>query len=285
MLQKAEQTERAPPLNNAEVRTRYWDERYKVGDGRLWGDGPSYAVTLLRQALSNLNLGAYDVQKILTVGAGYFRDEVHLAANGAEVTGYEVSPKAISLGEKFAKLNKVFDRITFKKEDFTKSNSKKKFIAFFSNRTLHLLDNQEVKRFVTRATRMLQDGGVAVISARNFGDFDPDDMRWVDESEGIAEYIDPKRGDHILHFWDDKKFRKYFGGHFDRITCVSTEESESKYNNKKTYITTMVAYKRAATQTVANNNINPSVIEKGVNMAASVMSVLLPYPDPPFMPA
>lgn len=264
-------------LDNAEVQADYWDDRYAVGDGHLWGEGPSYAVTLLKQALDGLNLGVYDVREILTVGAGYFRDEVHLAAQGARVTGYEVSPKGISLGKQFAKLKKVFNRINFKSEDFTKSTSTKKFIAFFSNRTLHLLDNQEVKRFVTRVTRNLEEGGAAVISARNFNDFDPDDMHWINESEGIAQYNDPDRKEQILHFWDDAKFRKHFSEDFDNIVCISTDELESKGSDKKTYITTMVAYKKAFDQVAANDEYdNHSVIKSGINAVTSTVARIVP---------
>lgn len=234
--------------DTAKVQAELWNMRYN-DDGILWGQNPSETVVLLKEALASLSDGVYRARDIITVGAGYGRDEIFLAASGANITAFEVASNGVKLGKKLAKKNNVANRINWKEEDFSKTRSRKVHDALLSHRTLHLLDDEQVDGFVKKAATSVKEGGLVAISARNFSDFNPDQMRWLSEDNGIAEYTLPERDGHIVRFWNEARFRKHFGNDFEIELFKSGGELESEGNNIRTKFTLMLAYKKVTSQT------------------------------------
>ncbi len=233
--------------DTSKVQAELWNSRYSA-DGVLWGRGPSETVILLQEALATLRDGVYRAREIITVGAGYGRDEMFLAASGANITAFEIASQGIKLGKKLAKENNVGNRIDWKEEDFSKTKHRKTYDALLSHRTLHLLDDKQVKDFVRKTTSSVKEGGLIAISARNFSDFNPDQMRWLSERDGIAESTLPEREGHIIHFWDEAKFRRHFSNNFEIELFKSGSEIESFGNDVQTKFTLMLAYKKVVSK-------------------------------------
>lgn len=260
-----------------------WSDRYK-STGHLWGEGPSVTAVLLRAALDRLNAGSDRLRQVITIGAGTGRDEVHLSSNGANVLAFELASSGVKLGKALAKKNGVDDRIEWKIQDFSTSTSRKEHDALLSHRTLHLLNDDQVVKFKRKASSWVKSGGVLAVSARNYEDFNPEQMRWVSQDEGVAEYKDPSRDGHIIHFWNEARFEKTFGEDFD-IKGFSREREIESIDNADTHssITVMVATRKLkqsfirATDMSVPHNVRDAVTALAAEGVTHAMRGFMPF--------
>jgi len=262
--------------SNAKQQSEFWDDQYDT-KGALWGKDPSVAVKILWDALQQLHENSFDVRKVLTVGAGYYRDETYLASRGVSVDGYEISKKGRDLGRQFARDKTVFNKIKFIAKDFAKAVLKgQKFDAVFSHRTLHLLDNDQVKSFVKNAHDALDENGLLVVSARDDRDFNEDQMKWIDKDAGIAEYTLKGKEGHKIQFWNMARFEKYFGESFEIDVITKKSEEESFGNNDtdgnpiQAHVTVMVAYSKATSK---QQNHSPNIVRRTAETIADSLVI------------
>jgi hypothetical protein len=259
--------------DNADVQAALWNMRI-LEEGALWGEAPSETALLLKEAFDSARGNVFKALDVLTMGPAYGRDEMFLAASsGAQITTFEVAEEGVKLGKKLAKINNVGDRINWENEDFSKTRKLKRnfYDAFSSHRAFHLLTEKQVKMSVKKIVSSLKDGGIISIAARNFSDFNSEQMRWISEKEGIAEYTLPKREGHVINFWDEAKFRRHFGENFTMPTFHSSHELESKGNNVQTNFTIMVAYKMASSKAHSAGNDNITIPNNSIDVAAAAV--------------
>ena len=215
-----------------------WDERYQK-EGHPWGDNQSPAATLLMQHLK-------PPANIFEIGYGYGRDLLALARAGYHVSGIDES----AIGKQEAQRQFRAENLkkpTLLKGDFTKATlPADTYDGLLSHRTLHLItDRSLVVAFAQGAARILKPGGLAVISARDPRDFNPQQMAWM--GDGLAKYTLPGRAGHVISFWDEGRFRDVFGQHFADFEFVQASEIEAIANpGAQSNITIMLTKKPAA---------------------------------------
>lgn len=266
---------------SAQAQKELWNRRYLSG-GHLWGTDPSPTVKLLNETLNEQFKGIDTIKNIITIGYGTARDEASLAVSGCEILAIDVSDQAKSIAERFARERGVHKRITFICDDFAKVSGIRdnSVNGISSHRTLHLLEPQEVEKFVDKAFDWLEPGGLLAVSARNFKDFDPDEMEWVDGQEsGIAKYKDPERDGHVIYFWNEKRFEDNFSNKFNIISFMRNQESESIGSNKTTKYTIMLAQRKPVMDSARNqiqketSLVFPDCVSAIGRMAARVYTV------------
>ncbi len=216
-----------------------WDKRYDK-EGAVWGWNPSQTVELLSEDLKS-------VSHVLEVGFGYGRDLVSLAQGGHKIMGIEESTIGLSKAVHKLKSFNLFNKVHLLVGEFRSARIQNNdFDAVFSHRMLHLLgDTELVKAFRTAAVRVLRPGGLFYVSARDFRDFDEEQMDRLEN--GCAVYKDTVKGreGHVISFWDEDRFRKTFSKQFNIKSFTQGEEIESMTNQGKlTHYTIMMAERK-----------------------------------------
>lgn len=210
--------------------TDVWERRFEQ-EGRLWGDDASPPAQYLTKRILS------DNAKILEIGAGYGRDSGWFVESGHKVTAIDRAANALTIASE-SLLQKISSRdIVYIAADFRDAAiGAKTQDVFFSHRVLHLLGNNGVTAaFAKMAGKVLKPEGHLLVTARSFKDFNPDQMEWDNESQGIAKYrsdveqLGDRRGQ-VLHFWNEQKLRDLFQDNFENITVKDGTEIESVNN-------------------------------------------------------
>jgi SAM-dependent methyltransferase len=218
-----------------------WDRRYS-SEREIWGERPSLVGQMVYEMTSSGS-------RILDVGAGYGRDEFYLLRKGDRYV-YAVEPSQEGCNMMLQRARELKSRHwpiiiknDFNAEPFRHQKGPLRrnfFDAVMSHRTLHLLDKQQVKPFAQKIMACVRPGGLIVVSARCTSDFDQQDMTWIDEGEGIAEYN--KRPGHRITFWNQRMLKEHFQGL--EIENISYEEEiEALRGPKLTKLIFMIARK------------------------------------------
>ena len=99
---------------------------------------------------------------VLDFGSGVGTLALYLGKQGKQVTGIELSQKAVTVAQKSARLFNLTNRVKFHRLDIFKTNLKQKFDLIICSEVLeHLPDDG---RAVSRIFRLLQPGGRVLIS-------------------------------------------------------------------------------------------------------------------------
>jgi len=127
----------------------FWEERFRE-EGKIWGDDPSrtapYAINLFKKA------GVHDV---LIPGSGYGRNAMAFAQSGFEVTGIEISDKALALARQGSPEIR-YHRGSILDMPFDDSM----YDGIYCFNVLHLFRKLERVVFLQRCREQLKDGGV-----------------------------------------------------------------------------------------------------------------------------
>jgi len=216
---------------------RYLAARQKQGaEKRMWGNSPSYTAFLLISELKEAAKETGGRLKVADVGCGYGRDAINYAQEGFEAKGIDIAAEALVLArEDYAALQKrekIPGSAEFIKGTLRSAYAKKlgeKLDGIASHRALHLMDEEDASDFAQCAAELLRPGGTLAIGARSIVDFKPDEMEWIPGKEGVtAQYIDKEtRGDHIMHFLTEERFRQLFGKDFEIVKFEDGCEQES----------------------------------------------------------
>lgn len=226
-----------PAIDTQEI-GKFWSDQYK-NRGHIWGDDPSQSALILADLLDNN-------ANILELGFGYGRDMVALLSQGFRVTGVEISleglREATNQLQRFIKEGHAHIQLG----DFSRAQlAQDAFDGVLSHRVLHLLGNNGlVRSFAKVASNVLREDGLLVLSARSDQDFNPEQMRWVDEEARHAEYTIEGREGHGITFWSEKMLRDVFSKRFAIESIVETSEPESRDNKVDTHLLMMVARRK-----------------------------------------
>jgi len=215
----------------------YWDGRYQK-NGMLWGEAVSPTCDALIPLLS------YQA-KVFELGFGYGRDLLKLLELGFIVSGIETSSEAFLYTLSRGIPVKAAEKARLILGRFVDDPLPEKYFdAFLSHRVLHLIEGDELEQTVQKISRVMIQGGIVCISARDSRDFDPSQMRLV--SDGVAEYISKQRSGHRITFWNAQKFSDFFSPYFDSLRFLESEEVESSDNpHMKAYFTIMIGVRNS----------------------------------------
>ncbi len=152
----------------------YWQERY-LRNGRIWGDASSPTAALAAELFQRQR-----VQRVLVPGAGYGRNAGFLARAGFTVTGVEISPEAIRLGQQ------DHPDVTFVEGSFLDTPLEPgSFDGVYCFNILHLFRQADRQRFMQRCRDCLRDGGLAFVVV--FSDAEPSCGRGAQLEENTFE--------------------------------------------------------------------------------------------------
>lgn len=219
-----------------------WTRRF-LNEGQLWGEHPSPPARYLTRTVLEHS------SRIVEVGAGYGRDTNWFAENGHNVTAIDKASTALAVAP-LALHEKIADNsVTYTTADFRRASlSAKSHDVFFSHRVLHLLGNNGItENFAKMAATVLKPEGTLLVTARNFKDFNKNQMKWVDRSQGVAEYrndveaLGDRRGQ-TIYFWNKKKLTALFEDAFEGITFKEDQEMESVGNTNSDGSPVMTQY-------------------------------------------
>lgn len=225
-----------------------WSKLYNSSNGRAWGSGASPTVRLLLNAHAFEILEAqHDQLTILEIGAGYGRDTAFMAELDHKIIAFENAVGALDVSSQPLK-KRIGQNVSWMAKNYLdyKGFENEIFDVVYSHRTLHLLTEQSmVARFKEEVVRTTKPGSIICISARDTRDFNLEQMVWVNEDQGIAQYTLPDREGHVISFWSAQRYKKVFGDHFDIVSLTQAIELESVTNAKTdSHFTIMLGVKR-----------------------------------------
>lgn len=141
-----------PPLHTGFV--EYWDRFYSTKEPMEPSNFAKYVA------------GAWFPKpvKLLEIGCGNGRDSVFFASLGHQVTGLDLSARAIE------QCQKQCQSATFVRGDFSRFEFDDTFDVVYSRFTLHSVDDETEKLTLANVYRHLKPGGLFVVEARSIYD-------------------------------------------------------------------------------------------------------------------
>ncbi|MBN1800407.1 MAG: class I SAM-dependent methyltransferase [Candidatus Lokiarchaeota archaeon] len=185
----------------------YWNERFKKG-GKIWGEKPSNSAFIAFNFFKD-----YHVKTLLVPGAGYGRNTRFFSQHDIEVTGIEISQKALNIARLFDSkthfvrgdvLNMVYDN--------------EKYDAIYCFNVLHLLLKNDRYRFLNKCYELLKVGGIAFFIV----------FSEKEKSYGKGREIEPQtfesKPGRPVHYFSKQDLLN----HFTDMSVIKTELIEDK---------------------------------------------------------
>ena len=163
--------------------TTYWDQFYARAPHMK---PSSFATSSAERWLSSAT-------SILEIGCGNGRDSLWFSSLGHEVTGVDLSSKAVE------SCREAKSPATFLNADFSELNLERSFGAVYSRFTLHSIDDEAETRTLDSVARHLQPGGLFLLEARTLHD----ELCGQGERISDREWI---HGNHYRRFLDPVEF-------------------------------------------------------------------------------
>ena len=161
----------------------FWDWRY------LFKNTPWDTGVTPPEIVAMIDSGRVPIGRALDLGCGTGTNAITLARRGFEVTGIDISRRAIAIAKRKARSAQLTDRIRFERGDVTRMTKwvKPGSIGFaFDVGCLHSLEPEARKRYVSALTMTLSPGALYLLYA-----FEPQgDGRGVALDE-ISSLFDP----------------------------------------------------------------------------------------------
>ncbi|MCC6598687.1 MAG: class I SAM-dependent methyltransferase [Alphaproteobacteria bacterium] len=199
-----------------------WSQRY-IQEDHLWGDERSETASVLIRTLNEPS------QRVLEIGFGYGRDLTALLNQGHTVIGIEESLVGFNEAVKRLKTAMAKEKASLTYGSFRAAPLTGEFFdAVMAHRVLHLIHPDNIEGIINRIAHILKPSGLAVISARDPDDFNPDQMEMINENTAV--YKDPKRKRHTINFWTPERYKLNFGENFNLLAFYKGQEMESSAN-------------------------------------------------------
>jgi len=154
-------------LKKPEYGEEYFNRRY---NGR-----PPWEIDYIRPVIKKLLETKNLHGKILDIGCGTGRNTIFLAKNGLDITGIDISEKAIAIAKK--SVNNSNLNVKFLKKDILESSEfVQKYDIIIDCGLYHVLTMNRKKIYVRNLQNLLQDGGILylICSSEQKGVFMPD---------------------------------------------------------------------------------------------------------------
>ncbi len=187
--------------------TEFWENAFKEKK-MMWGEKPTTVAIEISDTFKQMGF-----RKLLIPGFGYGRNAKPFYDKGFDVTGIEISSKAISLAyELLGRDIRVFhgsvDDLPFDREIYD---------GIFCHALIHLLDSDQRKKLLSECYRQLRHGGMMVFTA----------ITKDASTYGIGEQLGTDRyrtKDGVnLYFYDTDSIKEEFGD-FGLIEATKIDE-------------------------------------------------------------
>lgn len=195
--------------------TEFWEKSF-VEKQEMWGLEPSNTSVIVADFFAEKNL-----KDILIPGIGYGRNARPFIQNNMEVTGIEISQTAINIARQNGINNKIYhgsvSNMPFENELYDG-------IASFS--LIHLLNEDERKKFINNCYNQLKPGGYMVFTAVS------EKSPMYGKGTKLAEnYYEMPYGVKLF-FYNSKSIEKEFGnyGLIDFVDIDEVNENNSPIN-------------------------------------------------------
>lgn len=175
--------------------TEFWEEAFK-GKQEMWGLQPTNAAVFSAEKFAKKGF-----RKVLIPGIGYGRNAQPFIDRGMEVTGIEISGKAIELAAKhYGETLKIyhgsvaempFDSIYY--------------VGIFCHALIHLFDENERAKFIEDCYNQLAKGGYMVFTAIT------KDAPTYGQGKLISKDRYEQFGGVNMFFYDESSIQKEFG--------------------------------------------------------------------------
>jgi SAM-dependent methyltransferase len=224
-----------PDVSHKARVAKTWQQYYEDRGYGLWGFSPSPTARTLAEALLNSNLRRSERAEIVDWGCGYGRDSLYFVELGFDVIGIDVSRKAVALARAAYKERQktgipLVGSASFHAGDMRsvfRSRAGQRVCAFFSNRVLHLLSDQDFRDATREAIRYLEQDAYFCVSARSPDDFNPAVMEWMPgKEEKSARYKDAARAGHEIAFVTKERLLRAVGHDLRDTNFLSVTEPE-----------------------------------------------------------
>lgn len=151
----------------------YWNEEIYIKERKIWGDECSYAAKFFSEYLKKNQLR---VGTLLDMGCGYGRDSWYFKQGGLEVEGIDFAEEGIKIAQE------QYQDIKFRVGDVQNlPYDDNMFDYCFCNYVIHWFNEEERKRTIEEAYRIVKEKGTVAFAIPMFG---------VDEVGVIFEYKD-----------------------------------------------------------------------------------------------
>lgn len=135
--------------------TEFWEENFKDKQ-KMWGEGAAPAAEIACTYFKDKG-----VNSVLIPGIGYGRNAVPFIKAGMEVTGIEISETAITIAKEEMKIDGTIHHGSVTDMPF----DDKQYDGVFCYAVIHLLGEQERKKFIADCYKHLAAGGTMIFVA------------------------------------------------------------------------------------------------------------------------
>jgi SAM-dependent methyltransferase len=177
--------------------TEFWEASFRDKQ-EMWGWEPAHSAILTLELFKK-----HGLNKVLVPGFGYGRNAKVFTDNGFEVTGIEISERAIELAKKqFADSVKIYHGSVY-----AMPFDIDLYDGIFCYALLHLLGSQERVKFIDDCYNQLKPGGYMVFVSISKLDFR------FGQGKKISKDTFETRAGLNLFFYDADSIKLQFGNH------------------------------------------------------------------------
>ena len=251
LLNKVARPDALRALDKARI-AKTWQQYYESRGYQLWGFSPSPTARMLAQAILDSNPRRSERIEIVDYGCGYGRDSLYFIELGFDVIGIDVSEAAVALARGAYKQRQasgipLLGSASFHAGDLHtvfKCRTGQRVRAFFSNRVLHLLSENDVREATRHAMICMEEGAYFCVSARSSDDFNTALMEWIPGKEQeVARYKDPARSGHDITFVTKDRLLRVVGNDLEDMQYTKATEPE-RVGSPDTHLLILLGRKR-----------------------------------------
>jgi len=187
----------------------FWDGRFER-EGRVWGERPSRTAEYAMK-----QFGGHEINKILIPGAGYGRNSKLFSDNGYNVTGIEISKRALSLAREYD-LKTKFINSSVLQANIGRQN----YDAIYCFNFLHLFRQQERRFLVSQCHDWLKISGYIFFTVFSLEEPTFGKGREVEENTFESKPGRP------VHYFSDNDLREHFSN-FEILETGIMEDPEN----------------------------------------------------------
>jgi SAM-dependent methyltransferase len=212
---------------------KYWDSRF-YKEGKIWGSEPSKSTPWAHQFFKQ----SQDVNKLLVLGAGYGRNSRFFSQKGYNVSGIELSTKALEISEDFDPATKFYQGSVLNIFSIPKLKNEK-FDAIYAFNVLHLFMKEKRKKLIEYTFDILKTPGYAVFTVFS------DKEESISTGKCVEKNTFESKPGRPVHYFSEKDLCNHFND-FKIMEIRLYEESENHgikgaHTHKLYYISMVVA--------------------------------------------
>ncbi|TXT58008.1 MAG: Methyltransferase, type 11 [Promethearchaeota archaeon] len=193
---------------------KYWESRFQEEE-KIWGNQSSQSAKWAHQFFQKRG----NVKRVLVLGAGYGRNSRFFSQRKYDVSGIEISTRALKIAVRFDPVTNFYQGSILDLPSIPELNNIR-FDAVYGFNVLHLFLKEERKNILTFTYNLLKSPGYAVFTV--FSD--------KEESIGKGKYVEyntfESKPGRPVHYFTEKDLHIHFK-YFQIIETKLYEETEN----------------------------------------------------------